>query len=114
MSLQSKNMGKKTGSNLQHHKEYLLRKTTLLDTKYPDRWYFVLTDAQWLKRYNTTFKRYILLRHNIVRFLKKQFPCVQDNGYDLRLTKNTDDKKTISGGAQKSSSGEKTVQEVNA
>jgi ABC-type dipeptide/oligopeptide/nickel transport system ATPase subunit len=90
-----------TGSNLKYHRTYLERKVARLNKLYPNRWYFVLTNAWWRTRYTTSFGHNILLRQDIPRFLKKQFPNpsgTQDNATSLRLKKNTDDKKAHSSG----------------
>ncbi len=95
-----------TGSNLQHHKQYLIRKTARLNKIYPSKWYFVLTSAWWRTRYESNFGDNVLLRQDILHFLKRQFPSgsrLQDNGYDFRLKNNIDDKNSLSSGAKKPS-----------
>ncbi len=63
-----------TGSNLRRHPTYLMQKVAQLHKLYPNRWYFVLTDNHWRKRYVNRFGDNVLLRQDILRFLKRQFP----------------------------------------
>jgi len=94
-----------TGSNLEHHKEYLIRKSELLTKQYGNKWHFILTNAWWRQRYTTTFGGFVMLRYHIPRFIKKHFPSKepQDNGCQLCLTKNIDDKNNQHNHAGKSS-----------
>jgi len=84
-----------TGSNLEHHKQYLIHKTELLTKQYGNNWHFILTNNNWRKTYTNTFGGFVMLRHHIPRFLKRQFPSKepQDNVCQLRQSQNTDDKK---------------------
>jgi len=103
-----------TGSNLQHHKQYLLRKVDALNKQYANRWHFIITDNNWRKRYTNTFGGFVMLRYHIPGFLRRQFPSreLQDNGYEFRGTQNLDEKKREIGGAKNEIGGETTQKQV--
>lgn len=100
-----------TGSNLKHHKQYLVRKTELLTKQYSNKWHFVLTSNNSRKTYTTLFGGFVMLRHHIPRFLKQQFPNreAQDNVYQPRQSKNIDDKNNQNATAQKQIGGESST-----
>jgi hypothetical protein len=62
-----------TGSNLKYHRTYLERKVAQLNKHYPNRWHFILTSTFWRQRYANAFGGFVLLRHHVPRFLKRQF-----------------------------------------
>ncbi len=62
-----------TGSNLKYHRAYIERKVAQLNKRYPNRWHFILTSTFWRQRYANAFGGFVLLRHHVPRFLKRQF-----------------------------------------
>ena len=80
-----------TGSNLKHNPTYLDEKVTKLNTLYPNKWRWLLTNSHKRKQYETKYSTPVLLRHNYPHWIKYHFRQ-QDNRALLGSHENIDDK----------------------